>query len=357
MSEDPQTRGSKARVLVVEDDGLVAEMVSEVLSEQGYTVIGMAPDGHAAIHAVADLEPDVVVMDLRMPEMDGIEATRRIQQIHPTPIVMLTARDSLELTEEAAAAGVGAYLVKPPNGRDLARAITVARARFEERQNLNAFAHTVAHDLKNAMTPIVGVAQLLREDLDALPVEHAQVQLDVIADQGKMLSRMVDELLMLAEANDRLLDPEPLDMAVVVEEARKGVAPLIEEVDARITVPDAWPPVLGHGPWVAQVWVNYLSNALKYGGTPPVIVLGWDPPGPGDTHVRFWIRDNGAGLEPEQAARLFEPYVRLHDDSGAGHGLGLSIVRRIIDKLGGEVGVESQPGEGCTFWFTLRLAD
>jgi two-component system sensor histidine kinase/response regulator len=123
---------------------------------------------------------------------------------------------------------------------------------------------------------------------------------------------------------------------------------------------------VGHGPWIEEVWANYISNALKYGGSPPRIELGADPPPPsppsGGTEgearmVRFWVRDNGPGLTPEEQARLFTPFTRLEQVRAKGHGLGLSIVRRIVEKLGGQVGVESEVGQSSTFSFTLPAVD
>jgi signal transduction histidine kinase len=102
--------------------------------------------------------------------------------------------------------------------------------------------------------------------------------------------------------------------------------------------------------------VNYLSNGLKYGGRPPRIELGADrvEHGPGGQPlIRFWIRDNGAGLTPEERAKLFVPFTQLAQVEVEGHGLGLSIVQRIVDKLGGRAGVESEVGRGSLFWFTL----
>jgi signal transduction histidine kinase len=101
------------------------------------------------------------------------------------------------------------------------------------------------------------------------------------------------------------------------------------------------------------VWVNYLSNALKYGGQPPQIELGAAEKS--DGMVRFWVRDNGPGLRLDEQARLFTPFTKLSQAQTKGHGLGLSIVRRIVIKLGGEVGVESAgvAGQGCVFSFTL----
>jgi two-component system sensor histidine kinase/response regulator len=110
---------------------------------------------------------------------------------------------------------------------------------------------------------------------------------------------------------------------------------------------------LGYGPWVEAVWTNYLSNALKYGGRPPKVTLGATEMGNG--WIRFSVVDNGPGLSQEEQARLFVPFERLHQARSEGHGLGLSIVQRIVKKLGGQVGVEStgEAGEGCEFYFTL----
>jgi hypothetical protein len=108
--------------------------------------------------------------------------------------------------------------------------------------------------------------------------------------------------------------------------------------------------------------MNYITNALKYGGDPPqvelgadVVATGADPAAAADAHVRFWVRDNGDGLTEDEQERLFTPFERLHQTRAHGHGLGLSIVRRIINRLDGEVGVESEalPGKGSTFYFTL----
>src|SRR5690606_22157778 len=109
-----------------------------------------------------------------------------------------------------------------------------------------------------------------------------------------------------------------------------------------IRAPDEWPVALGYGPWVERVWFNYLSNGLKYGGSPPRLELGADA-GP-DGMIRFWIRDNGPGLSDAARRGVFKPFTRFHRDRFDGHGLGLSIVQRIVKKLRGEVGVRAPAG-------------
>lgn len=224
-------------------------------------------------------------------------------------------------------------------------------ARNEE---LDAFAHTVAHDLKNPLQHLVGYAELLVDDFKALPMEVQQEALSTIVATADRMNNIIGELLLLSEVRRGEIATEPLDMGAIVTAAQERLRYLIDQHDAEIVTPETWPAASGHAAWIEEVWSNYLSNAIKYGGDPPQVELGATSQ-PDDT-VRFWVRDNGQGLTAEEQARLFTPFTRLHQVKAEGHGLGLSIVQRIMDKLGGEVGVDSEPGEGSTFFFTLPSA-
>jgi AmiR/NasT family two-component response regulator len=122
----------KRRILVVEDDHLVSEMIKGMLDELGYEIAGEAENGHDALESVRETRPDVVLMDIRMPRMSGIEAAILIQKHFPTPVVILSAYETDDLIEEAAEAGVGAYVVKPPSPAELFRAIENSCVRFED---------------------------------------------------------------------------------------------------------------------------------------------------------------------------------------------------------------------------------
>jgi signal transduction histidine kinase len=181
-----------------------------------------------------------------------------------------------------------------------------------------------------------------------------------IVQSGRKMNNIIDELLLLAGARKMDVDVEPVDMARIVRQAQQRLGFMIEEQQAEIVLPETWPTALGYGPWIEEVWVNYVSNALKYGGQPPHVELGADVGQADDLPhdaVRFWVRDDGPGLSPEEQVRLFTPFTRLDQVRAKGHGLGLSIVRRIVEKLGGQVGVESEVGAGSLFWFTLPAAN
>jgi signal transduction histidine kinase len=235
-----------------------------------------------------------------------------------------------------------------------------------EAQNLelDAFGHTVAHDLKNPVAIIISFAEAWLSDHETMSTSDMVGMLNYIHRAGQRLDRIIEALMLLSGIRKQKIVPEPLDMGDIVQEAITRLQKLIQEQQAQITLIDqaAWPVVLGYAPWVEEVWANYISNAIKYGGQPPHIEIGVDHPENQSTDqpapVRFWVRDNGSGLAPEEQAQLFTPFTRLGQVQVQGHGLGLSIVQRIIEKLGGQVGVESTgtPAQGSTFYFTLPQA-
>lgn len=232
--------------------------------------------------------------------------------------------------------------------RDYTEALEIRNA------ELDAFADSVAHDLKNPLSTIIGFAEAVLEQLDSLAEEDIRRVLRSISGMGRKMDGIIDELLIFSRVRRTAVQPEPVDMQPVVQSALDRLQQAILESSAEIVRPRAWPQAFGYGPWIEEVWANYISNAIAYGGSPPRIELGADmlP----DGHVRFWVRDNGDGVSSEMQPRIFDGLSnRTH---ARGHGLGLSIVKRIVTKLGGEVAVNSSglAGDGSTFSFTLPAA-
>jgi PAS domain S-box-containing protein len=218
---------------------------------------------------------------------------------------------------------------------------------------LDAFSHTVAHDLKNPLTLVIGYAGLLNEAAgDMKPAEVKQYLSNILLNSKRMNS-IIESLLLLAEVRQEDVALDALDMKFVVDESLSRLNYMIQEYMAVIVMPDEWPACIGYSSWVEEVWVNYITNAMKYGGRPPRIELGADLSM--DGYVRYWVKDNGKGILKEDIEKLFSPLTRLGAGTIKGYGLGLSIAKRIVEKLNGKIGVESLAGQGSKFWFALPI--
>jgi two-component system sensor histidine kinase/response regulator len=373
----------KGDILIVDDTLPNLRVLSSMLTEQGYEVRG-APNGPMALMIIEAEPPDLILLDINMPGMDGYEVCQKIKanpQTQDIPVIFISALD--EVLDKVKAFSVGAvdYITKPfqiaevlvsvknhltirtlqqqlqQTNTELRRAnhelVAANVALRETNRELDAFARTVAHDLKSPLTVMMGYADLLKNDLvDQETLNSTSLELlEQIEQGGQQGVRIIDKLLLLAWVRKGQVDLTPVDMGAVVAQVRQSLASVIQQSQAELILPEQWPAVLGYQPWLEEVWANYLSNGLKYGSRPPRLELGATPQENG--LIRFWVRDNGSGLSPQDQRNLFTEFTQLEPDRADEHGLGLSIVRRIIEKLGGEVGVESEVGQGSLFYFTL----
>lgn len=232
---------------------------------------------------------------------------------------------------------------------------TVADSLRQQNEDLDAYARMVAHDLKSPLGIIVGYAEALQGDIDHLSKDALSTYLDTIAKGGRKLESIINELLLLASVRQEKVDIQPIFTGPIIAEVRERLRHEIRASGAVIESPESWPTVWGYKPWIEEVWVNFISNAIKYGGNPPEICLGADFES--DQMIRFWVKDNGQGLSAEDQSKLFKQFPKLSQVRAEGHGLGLSIVRRIVTRLGGQVGVKGEVGQGSTFFFTLPLIE
>ncbi|MCP3994706.1 MAG: HAMP domain-containing histidine kinase [bacterium] len=220
--------------------------------------------------------------------------------------------------------------------------------------DLDAFARTVAHDLKNPLTTIIGMTDLLASDPDPAQTEQTSEFLAAIAQSGDLAIEIIDGLLLLHGIQNESQELVAVDTRETVTSALETLASDIERNAAVVSKSGPLLPVKAHAPWLAQVWINLISNALKYGGSPPAVdLVSQAMP---DSMVRFEVTDNGDGIAPEDRERIFTEFERADDTSAPGHGIGLAIVTRVIDRLGGEIGVDKAPSGGSTFWFTVPAA-
>jgi signal transduction histidine kinase len=219
---------------------------------------------------------------------------------------------------------------------------------------LDSYADNVAHDLKNPISLIVSYADLIKTDPETVMTESSLECLTNLQEAADKMSEIVNALLSLAKARKREIMLQPVDMTRVLNETLLRTKMLAQRLDAVFEVPERLPDCMGNTVWLEEVLVNYASNALKYGGTPPRVWI--DSVVEDDGMITYRVRDNGHGLTAEEQAKLFRKFERLGQQKIEGTGIGLMIVKTVVEKLGGRVGVASsgQPGEGTTFSFTLH---
>lgn len=348
------------RVIIADDDYLAIAQIREVVELLGYVVAGVAADGAEAITLTQTHQPDVVLMDIRMSTIDGIEATRKIQEICPTPVVILTAFQDPELVRRANGAGVGAYLVKPPNPRELERTIAVAIARFADMQQLRRLNAELREEIAVRKRVEYQLNQALREKDVLLKEVHHRVKnnLQVITsllylqsqeveheDIRKFLQVSRDRIRSMAIVHEELYQAKDLaniefshyirSLALYLYHAY-AVNP--DVIALRIDAQKIVLPVDKAIP-CGLVLNEVISNALKYafpdGRSGDIQIAFYEE------HDRKWlrIRDNGIGL-PTQ--------VNVEHPTS----LGLNLVTDLVRKqLQGTIAVDRTQGTTVTISF------
>jgi PAS domain S-box-containing protein len=221
---------------------------------------------------------------------------------------------------------------------------------------LDAFSHTAAHNLRTPLAHIAGFADLVRQtSKDELSPQTAEFMAQ-IEEAATNMSAMIQDLLMLAQLRDTNEVVELVDISTLVDTAVQRIQPEIDQRGVHVEVVQPLPDARGYGPWIEEVFANLITNAIRYIGqsnTDPTITIRAVAQ---IDFVRYEVVDNGMGISPENQPHLFDMLTRFHPEHASGTGLGLSIVQRIVNRLGGAVGVTSEPGQGSTFWFTLPIA-
>ena len=222
--------------------------------------------------------------------------------------------------------------------------------------DLDSFAHTVAHDLRNSLGSIFSASEIMEEIIKQNDKSLLFELTNLINDSAGKSIQITHELLLLATSDKQDIEIDKLNMNDIFSHALKQMADLIKKSKAEIVSPSKWPDSIGYAPWVEEIWTNYISNAIKYGGVPPKVEIGAQKLS--NNRAIFWVKDNGKGLTPSDQNKLFQNFVRLEPRRAEGYGLGLTIVKKIVEKLNGKVGIESTGnGDGSKFYFILPTPD
>jgi signal transduction histidine kinase len=383
------------RVLVVDDIQQVREGLARVLGQLGgIEVVGTAGDGLEAVELAGVTDPQVVVMDLRMPNMGGVEATREIvARQADVSVLMLSAYGDESLVIEALMAGARGYLLKGAPASELADAIAGAvageariagqvtrplleklvetlgreretrevaeearRASEHQRRREQQFATVTAHELRTPVAGLLGSLVTLERlsAPDQLPPQ-AQELLAASTRQARRLARLVEDFAVVAKDSDSgiLVNPTRVAVGLVVDAV---VAELDRQNAARVRV-DATP---GLRAWadqdrLAQVLANLVRNALQYSpdGTPVDVAAG---PGQGPGTVQVTVDDRGPGIPAERLPQLFDRFGERTPGQTGGLGVGLWIARELLTAMHGEVRVERNANGGAGVRVTVPAA-
>lgn len=221
-------------------------------------------------------------------------------------------------------------------------------------QDLQQFAYVASHDLQEPLRMVTLFLDLLNRKYGSQLDDKAREIIGHAMEGAERMSRLVRDLLNYSRAGSGELERAPVDLNAVMDEVRMNLKAAIDEAGAKVTH-ELLPTVVGNGPQLSQVLQNLVSNAIKFRreGIPAEVTVS------ARRTEKEWVvsvSDNGVGIEPSHYEKVFMLFQRLHArDKYEGSGIGLAVVKKIVERCGGHVCVHSRPGEGSTFCFTVPV--
>ncbi len=362
---------SQGDILLVDDTPDNLRVLSAMLTNQGFEV-RKALNGERAIASVKAASPDLILLDIKMPEMDGYTVCQRLKtdpETREVPIIFISALDDALDKVKAFSVGGVDYVTKPFQEIEvLARIEHQLRIQKLQRQlveqnqelvrsnrELERFAHVVSHDLQQPLQSITGFTQLLQIKYQDYPDETILNYLERIYDSGSRMQRLIQDLLIYSKVGGEALEFQEVDCNQVLHQVMNDLQAAIAEKQAVLTY-EHLPCVLGNETQLIQLLQNLIANAIKFVApdTNPQIKIAATKQG---EHWLFEVQDNGIGIEAHNLEGIFEIFQRTRAAKNyPGTGVGLATCRKIVENHGGKIWVDSQPGIGTTFYFTIRDA-
>jgi len=393
--------GDPARIFVVEDEALVAMEISARLEDLGYAVCGSASTGEAAVPAIVEMRPDVVLMDIKLAGcMEGTEAAARVRELCNVPVVFLSAYSDPGLVAEAARAGSFGYLVKPFEKRELYAAIEVALARAKSLSaaELNGirlaernaeldrrvaertaelarardaaedasrakseFLANMSHEIRTPMHAIIGLTDLVLETpLEPLQREYVAKAHGAAVSLLGILNDILD--ISRIESGQLQFERVAFDLRAVMESIDREMGDVARGKGLEFVCragPDLPRWVMGDPLRLRQVLINLVGNAVKFTDKGRVSVSTSVDQRVGDPYrcvkLRFKVVDTGIGIKAAHQDALFKAFSQADSSITrrfGGSGLGLAISKNLVQRMDGEIGVRSAPGRGSSFHFT-----
>ncbi|MCU1234083.1 MAG: bacteriophytochrome (light-regulated signal transduction histidine kinase) [Candidatus Solibacter sp.] len=351
-----------ARILNVDDYGPGRYARSKMLRQFGFEV-QEAANGTEALLKVAN-KPDVVLLDINMPDLDGLEVCRRIKGNPATSniIVLHLSASKVNSIDRVIGLNNGAdsYLTEPIEPEVLAATVrALIRARRAEdalrrsNQDLRELTHLLSHDLREPLRAITVYAELLDKSFGGRLNAAERQYLDFTLSGARHMNEVIEGVLVFSRTMHEGFVAVDVPAGDALRAACSELELSLKESGAQVSV-GSLPVVRANMAALTRVFSNLLSNSVKYAGdAAPRISITAEAVG---GSCKFTVRDHGIGIEPEYHRAIFEPFKRLHGKEIAGVGIGLSLCRRLIEAQGGQMWVESEAGQGSSFFFTLPQA-
>jgi signal transduction histidine kinase len=350
----------QAKILNVDDHPAGRYARSRFLASAGFSVIE-ASNGADALRLVTTEKPDLVLLDINMPDMTGLDVCKEIRSNPETarvPVIFLTA-SRLADPDVVSGFDVGGdnYLREPVEPtvlvatiRSLLRARSAEEALVRSNEQLRRFAFVVSHELQEPLRMVKSYTQLLASRYEGRLDREADEFITYAVQGVSRMEKFIRDMLSYAQAAEGGIEMKPVACISIVDWALLELELSIRESGAQITH-DELPVVLADSMRLSQVFKNLIGNAIKYHGEqPPRVHISCS------AHADMWqisIADNGIGIDPKYVDSVFGLFKRLHGRDKAGSGVGLAICKEIVEHHGGRIWVDSEPGKGSTFHFTV----
>jgi light-regulated signal transduction histidine kinase (bacteriophytochrome) len=369
-------------ILIVDDTPDNLRLLSAMLSDRGYEV-RKAINGRMALIAVEAAHPDLILLDIMMPEMDGYEVCTQLKSSPKTeeiPVIFLSALNEINDKVKAFTVGGADYISKPFHEREvlirvenrlmlrrlqkqLSEQNTKLLEQNEQLNQLNAelersnqeleqFAYVVSHDLQSPLQSIIGFVDLLAYKYKNKLDEKANRYIYFIEDGAKRMQQLIQGLLAYSRVGRKGGEFEPVDCKAIVEGVKHNLSASIAASQAEV-ICHPLPEAIADPLQLSQVFQNLIGNAIKFcrPEEPPKVEISAERK---DNQWLFKVSDNGIGIEAEYFQRIFEIFQRLHTaEEYPGTGIGMAICKKIVERHGGQIWVESTVNVGTTFYFTL----
>ena len=362
---------SAARILVVDDEPRNVQLLQDLLESRGYTV-WTAADGEQGLAMASERSPDVMLLDVMMPRLNGFDVCRRLKANQSTamiPVLLVTSLNAREDRLEGIGAGANDFITKPIDTGDLLlrvrNAVTTKRlhdevsSQFRKLQELEAardtLTHMIVHDLRSPLTGLQGYLDLLRSGVASGStdevLEWAREAHAVAGHLKEMISQVLD--VSRLESGDMPLSPEVTDLVELLPRAVASLGPPPEGIEIVFETAEQPFVVACDQEVMARVVANLVGNAFKFAPRRGEVRIGLEV---SDGVVRVTISDNGPGVAPEHRKVIFEKFGQAplgRAGKARSTGLGLTFCKLAVEAHGGKIGVDCSNGGGARFWIEL----